>query len=167
MDAYEFLEQPRAIDQMIKNKLEERMMWKVIATGTTAQMGGERVQCSGSKQKMADATVKFMDIERQVDEIIDQLIEAKCNVISVIQQINNTIEYDVLHKLYIGIVEEDEMIKYLTLQNVADMYGMSYNWAKKKKRNGVEKVQRILDRTESAIICPLLQKNDQHEPKNM
>lgn len=135
MKAKYFLKQIEKLDKMIKNKMIEQEQWRSIAMGTTAPMGGERVQSSGSQQKMADAVERFVEIEKEIDECIDRLVETKKDVISVIEQLNAT-EYDFLHKVY---------IQFLTLQEVADIYDKSYNWAKTINGKALQKVQRILD----------------------
>lgn len=135
MKAKDFLKQPKKLDKMIENKLIEKEQWKSIATGTTAQMGGERVQSSGSQQKMADAIDRYMDIEAEIDHAIDRLVERKNDVISVIEQLNAT-EYDILHKVY---------IQYLTLYDVSVVYNKTYSWATTIHGRALKNVQRILD----------------------
>ena len=135
MNARDFLKQPKKLDKMIENKLIEKEQWESIATGTTAQMGGERVQSAGSQQKMADAIARFIDIEKEIDECIDQLIDTKNDVITVIEQLNAS-EYDLLHKVY---------VQFFTLQEVADLYEKSISWAKTIHKRGLKNVQRILD----------------------
>ena len=135
MNAREFLKQPKKLDKMIENKLNEKEQWKCIATGTTAQMGGERVQSSGSQQKMADAVVRFVDIEKEIDRCIDNLVDTKKDVIAVIEQLNAS-EYDLLHKIY---------IQFFTLQEVAYLYDKSISWAKTVHKRGLKNVQKILD----------------------
>ena len=135
MNARDFLKQTKKLDKMIENKLIEKEQWKSIATGTTAQMGGERVQTSGSQQKMADAIARFIDIEKEIDDCIDQLIDTKNDVITVIEQLNAS-EYDLLHKVY---------VQFFTLQEVADLYEKSTSWAKTIHKRGLKNVQRILD----------------------
>ena len=83
-NAREFLKQPKKLDKMIENKLIEKSQWKAIATSTTAQMGGERVQTSGSKQRMSDAVDKYVDMENEIDEYIDRLIDKKRDVMNCI-----------------------------------------------------------------------------------
>lgn len=139
MNARDFLKQPKKLDKMIENKLIEKEQWKSIATGTTAQMGGERVQSSGSQQKMADAIARFIDIEKEIDECIDNLVDTKNDVITVIEQLNAS-EYDLLHKVY---------VQFLTLQEVADLYTKSISWAKTIHKRGLKNVQKILDERQS------------------
>lgn len=135
MDAKQFLRQLKKLDKMIENKLAEKARWKAIATGTTAQIGGEKVQSSGSQQKMADAVCRYVDIEKEIDEQIDNLIDTRQDVISVIEKLNTT-EYDILHKMY---------VQYLSLYDVADIYNKSYSWATTVHGRALKNVQAILD----------------------
>ena len=59
MKAKDFLNQLKKLDKLIENKLVERDQWFAMATSTTAPPAPEtgiRVQSSGSKQQMANAT---------------------------------------------------------------------------------------------------------------
>lgn len=81
MKAKEFLRQIQKADRMIENKLIEKEQWKSVALGTTAhiqtaKIGGvvqglDRVQQSGSQNKMADAVERYIDIE--TDKVDRQL----------------------------------------------------------------------------------------------
>lgn len=135
MDAKQFLNQLKKLDKMIENKLAEKARWKTMATGTTANISGERVQSSGSKQKMADAVGRYVDIEREIDEQIDKLVDTRQEVICVIEKLNTT-EYDLLHKVY---------VQYMSLYDVADMYGNTYSWATTVHGRALKHVQKILD----------------------
>lgn len=146
MNARNFLKQPKKLDKIIENKLAEKEQWKAIASGITAQMNGERVQSSGSQQKMADAIGRYIDIEEEINAIIDKLIDTKKDVINVIEQLN-VYEYDILHKVY---------VQDFTLQQVAYMYDKSIGWAKNIHKKGLRNVQRILDEREGATQSDLL-----------
>lgn len=148
MDAKTFLKQLRKIDKMIVNKEVEIEQWKAIAEGTTAKMGGERVQSSGSQQKMADAVCKYTSIEEEVKKSRDEQIAKRHDVIHVIEQLE-AIEYDVLHKMYVGkIIREKDGTSYnhyFEFQEIADMYGRTYSWATTIHGRALKNVQRILD----------------------
>ena len=135
IDKLQFIKQLEKLDLMIENKLAEKARWKEIAFGTSAKMDGEKVQSSGSQQKMADAVCKYVDIEKEIDEQIDKLIDTKKDVISVIEQLN-AIEYDLLHKIY---------VQYIKLYEIPDIYGKSYSWATTVHGRALKKVQAILD----------------------
>ena len=135
MDAQEFLEQLKKYDCMIANKLIEKERLQLTATGITAQVGGERVQSSGSKQKMADSIGRYIDLEREIDRTIDKLIDARMDVLSVIEQLD-AVEYDILHKRY---------VQYLTNDEIVDAYGKTISWFKPMHKKALKHVQDILD----------------------
>ena len=136
MNAKEFLRQIKKLDRLIENKLIEIQRWKDIANNTTATLSGERVQSSGNPQKIADAIGRYIDLEREINQDIDELVEAKKDVISVIEQLNAT-EYDIIHKIY---------VQYLTLEDVADAYDRTYSWATTIHGRALKHVQNILNK---------------------
>ena len=135
------LEQVEKLDAMIKNKLIEQQQWKEVALGITANMGGERVQSSGPKSKMAEALDKCIDMEAEIDSLIDKLIEAKREAIALIEQVDSPIEYNVLHMRY---------IQYIDLQGIADHYRREYGWATTTHGRAIASVQKILDNKREA-----------------
>ena len=68
---------------------------------------------------MANAIEKCIDISREVNELIDEYISKKKEIIKVIEQLPEA-EYDVLHKIY---------VQYKTLYEVADERHIAYSWA--------------------------------------
>ena len=138
MDAKDFLRQLKKLDYMIENKKAEKQQWKAISMGTTAQMGGERVQSSSSQQKMENAVVRYTDIEREINECIDRLYDTKKDVINVIEQLN-TEEYDILHKKYVQYLKFDEIaaIKDKSTSSITSIHGIA-----------LKNVQKILDERE-------------------
>ena len=148
MKAKDFLLQVRKLNKIIENKLMEKEQWRTIAMGTTAQYGGERVQTSGNQQKMADAIGRYLDMDKEIDSYIDNLVDTKKDIISVIEQLKNPSEYDLLHKVYIGVIGSPSMgepIRYMTLDEVADMYEKSHSWATTVHGRALQHVQEILD----------------------
>lgn len=137
MDAGHYLRQPERLDAKIRNKMIERQQWRDMALGITANMGGERVQTSGgANSKIENAVSRCVDMEAEIDALVDKLIDKKREVISTIEQLDNPTEYNVLHMRY---------IQYKSLQEIADHYRKSYDWAKTVCRRAVKNVQAILD----------------------
>lgn len=145
-----FLEQLEKLDLMIENKMIEREQWKAIAEGVTA--GGtsvivldkkgrkelhnmEKVQASSNPQKMADAIHKMIEIDAEIDLCIDKLIEAKKDVISVIEQLPAA-EYDIIHKIY---------VQHIPLYEVSTMSDRSYSSITTLHGRALKNVQRILN----------------------
>ena len=137
MNAKEYLIQVVRLDTIIANKLIEKQQWMDIALGITANMGGERVQSSGAKSKMAEAVEKCVDMEAEINALIDRLIETKKEVVATIEQVDSPIEYDVLHKRY---------IQKMQLQDIADCYDKEYGWATTTHGRALKSVQNILDK---------------------
>lgn len=133
------MKQLKKLDILIANKLIEIEQWKAIASGTTANSEGERVQSSGSQQKMADAVAKYIDIQTELDADIDRFIDTKQEVIRTIESLEST-EYDLLHMIY---------VQFLTFDDVADKYDKSYSWATTVHGRALKQVQKILDEREA------------------
>ncbi len=136
-EAQIYLEQVEKLDTRIKNKLIEKQQWKDIALGITAAMDGERVQSSGAKDKMANAVMRCVDMEAEIDSLIDKLIDIKKEVIQTIEQLYSPTEYNILHMRY---------IQYRSLQEIADHYGKDYDWAKVNCKRACNHVQAILNK---------------------
>lgn len=140
MNAKEFLQQPKSLDVRIRNKLAEKERWRLVAFGITPKNESERVQSSGTSQKMADAINRYVDIEAEIDAEIDAMIDAKKDIVRVIEQLETT-QYDVMHKRYIQEMTYDE---------IGFAYGKSKSWATTIHGEALQSVQRILDRREVA-----------------
>jgi len=116
--AQRYLERVEMIDTVVHNKLIEQRQWHDLALSITANMGGERVQSSGSKSKMADALNKCIDMEEKISDAVDKLAAEKTEIVSTIEQLDSPIEYNVAHMRF---------IQYKTLQEIADKYNKSYD----------------------------------------
>ena len=137
------------MDAIIRNKKMEIAQWKDIATGTTSNSEGERVQSSSDPHKMENAVVTYADIEKEMVEELVSFVKKKNEIIATIQQLKTT-EYDVIHKMYIGVLEEDQhgfsYVKYLTLDEIAELYEKSYSWATSIHGRALKNVQMIIDK---------------------
>ena len=136
MNAKHYLMQIEKLDRMIQNKIAESEYWKDIASGTGMNSDGERVQSQGSKQKMADAVGKYIDIEREITEAIDRLIDLRREIIQTIEMLKNVDHYDVLYKRYVLYKEYFE---------IADDMRKSQSWVTKAHGKALIAVQKILN----------------------
>lgn len=141
LKAKDYLRQLRGLDRLIENKLAEREQWKAIATNVTQHLSSDRVQTSGNPQKMSNAVIKLVDIEKEIDEAVDKYVDTKREIIATITKLNATNEtyYNVLHKVY---------VQYFTLNEVADMYGKERSWIDTIHGRALKIVQRIIDERE-------------------
>jgi hypothetical protein len=148
MKAQDFLKQLKKIDCIISNKMAELEQWQNVATSITAPMGGERVQSSGSKERMADAVCEKVDILTEIREEINRLLAKRKEIISVLEQLEAD-EYDLMYKVYVGKLElrkDGTMVtRYMQLKEVADLYCNSYGWATNIHGTALKNVQKIID----------------------
>lgn len=135
MRAKEYLSQVEKINMMIKNKMIEAEQWHDIALSTTAHSNGDRVQSSGSQQKMADAVCKYIQIENDINDEIDRYVDTKNEIIKTIELLPSA-EYDFLHKIYIQGKTIDEVVK---------AYDKTYSWGTTIHGRALKHVQDFLD----------------------
>lgn len=135
-EAQLYLEQVEKQECIIRNKLIEQQQWRDIALGITANMEGERVQSSGTQSKMADAVVKCVDMEAEIDDQIDKLIDLKKEVIQTIEQVNSATEYMILHMRY---------IQYIKLKDIAEKWDEDYTNITTAHGRALRSVQKILE----------------------
>ena len=136
MNAKDFLQRFKKLDKLIENKTVEAEQWHAIATNTTSNMSGERVDSSPNPHRTEEAIAKYMDLEAEAKRCVDAFIAAKLDAIRVIEQLSAT-EYDILHKIY---------VQDFTLQDVAFKYGRAYTWATTTHGRALAHVQEILNK---------------------
>lgn len=138
-EAKKYLMQLKKLDLLIENKMAEKAHWISIATNTTANTSGEKVQSTSNPQKMEAAVCRYVDMEREIDACIDRFVDAKKEIISVIEQLPPD-EYDLLHKVY---------VQYKSLKEVSALYVKSYNWATTVHGTALKHVSDIIEAKKS------------------
>ena len=134
-EAQDYLRRLREIDGDIENMIAEAERWKMIALGTTTGSEGERVQSSGSHQRMADAVCKYVDIEADIKRQLVALTEKRKDILDTIK----SLPYDkrnVLHKRYVQDKSFDE---------ISLMCDKSRSWVTSIHGRALQDVQNILD----------------------
>lgn len=134
--AQRYLERVEMVDSIIMNKLIEHRQWKDLALGITANMGGERVQSSGSKSKMADALNKCIDMEAEIDGLMDKLIAMKREAVSILERLDNPYYYRLLHARY---------IQYIPLKDIAAKWETEYTNITSAHGRALDCVQKIME----------------------
>lgn len=132
MTAREYLEQIADLDELIKSKVLYIGKLKNEAQGTSVKLEGERVQSSGSKQKMANTVVKYVHIEQTELQALRDRRQAILDTMAMLP----TLEHDVLFKYYV--------LGY-KLKPIAKAYNRSYQWARDKRSHALKLLQKILD----------------------
>lgn len=133
----EYLRQIQRIESMIEAKTAEITHLKSVAVNITPNYDGERVQASGKHDKIADSVVKYVDLEREIDSLIDSLVDKRREIISVIEELTNPLQYAVLSKHY---------IQYKSFAQIAEEEHYSYWYILEVHGAAVKRVREILKR---------------------
>lgn len=136
MKAKEYLSQLKEMNIEIENKMLEKEMWEHIAKGTSANINGERVQRSGSGDKMERASIEAMEIEKQINGLSHAYADKKKEIERIIKKIPCE-ECSFLYKHYFANIR---------LKEIAAMKGNGYSWATTMHKKSLASVQKILDR---------------------
>lgn len=101
MTAKQYLMQIKHLEHRIELKQDEITHLRTLATSITAPTEREAIQTSGTADKVGNLAVKIVDLQRETNDIIDELIDTRQECIKVIEQIKHPLQYEVLHKFYI------------------------------------------------------------------
>lgn len=135
MKAQDFLLQYEKQVTIIASCWAEVAKWKGVAYSVTGCTEGDRVQSSGSKQKMADAVVSYSDIQADIKQRIAEAKAIQDEIVRKIAQLKEP-EYYVLHSVYILGMQFKE---------VAASKNKSVSWATSWHGTALANLQQILD----------------------
>ena len=139
MKAIEYLNQIRTMDAKINADIEELAQLEALATKTTSVLGGERVQSSGSQQKMADCVAKIVEMKDQINREIDTYIDFKMEARRIIWECDADC-MKVLHKRY---------FLFRSWKRIAAEMEKSKQWVSDDlHKKALAQVQKVLDERE-------------------
>jgi DNA-directed RNA polymerase specialized sigma24 family protein len=139
--AQEYLRQLKEIDGDILNMIADAERWRLIAMGTTARSEGDRVQSSGSQQRMADAVCEYISIEEDIKHELGVLANKRKEIIGTINMLPYT-KRNVLHKRYVQDRSFDE---------ISLLCDKSRSWVTSVHGRALQDVQAILDERERNV----------------
>lgn len=101
MTAKEYLGQARFLDMRINSKIQQVASLNELATKCTATISDMpgNPNCGGSR--MADAVIKIIDLQEEINRDIDKLVELKRDIMEVIRAVPNVEYQTVLEKRYL------------------------------------------------------------------
>ena len=135
MKAKEYLMQIVRANRMIDNKLHEIEELRRMAISVTSVLKDDVVSGGGTGDKVGTMVSKIIDMEYELDREIDELVDLKREVMSVIDQLEPT-KCEILYKRY---------FQNKTWENIAVETGFSYVWVCKLHGRALQDVERILD----------------------
>jgi DNA-directed RNA polymerase specialized sigma subunit len=101
VDAKTYLQEIQKDNRLIQNKCIEVYQLRCLATSVTAPMGTEPVQTSGVSDKVGSIAAKIVDLECEINKMIDRYIDDKQERIKVIEQVEDPLQYNILHGHYV------------------------------------------------------------------
>lgn len=135
MDILDYLGEVGRIRRRITNMRAELRMLRQMATGTTGAADGVRGVSSGGGDKLADLCGGAVDLDREIRQIMDQLIAAIQERSRFLGQLKPA-EGEILHRRY---------IQEQTLKEIAADTGKSYSSIAKAHSAALAAAQRLLD----------------------
>ena len=98
MTAKEYLGQAYRLDQRINSKLEQVMSLRDLATKATSTLSDVAPSGTRNVHRMEDIIVKIVDLENEINHDIDNLVDLKREMVSVIKAVTDP-EYQTLLEL--------------------------------------------------------------------
>ena len=136
MEAKEYLQSVRNADLAIQDKIEEVAKLEALATKINSLNEGERVQSSGSQDKMADAVCKIADLKSEIQTEIDNLLKLKREVRIVIEKVSEPVLMSVLNKRY---------IQYKSWEQIAIELSLSWRHTLRLHGKGLREINKIIN----------------------
>lgn len=102
MTTKDYLKQIEHLEKKIKNKTKEMFEMRVLASSISISNDADRVQSSGSKDKLGDSVAKIVDIENEISEIVEEYTKQRQKIIQQIDTMSEMNYYDVLYERYVN-----------------------------------------------------------------
>lgn len=125
MTAKEYLRQIATLDAKIEHRQRELAELKSLASGIRSPQAGAKVQSSPSGDKMAGIVSKWIDLEEEINDLIDQLVDAKHKIIGEIHQLSDSRYIRILEMRYVELKswEEIAVAMHYTIRRVYQIHG--------------------------------------------
>ena len=144
MNAKEYLQQIKKMDTKINTDIEELANLESLVTKTTSVMGDDRVQSSGSQEKMADCVAKIVDMQKEITDEIDKLIDYKKEARQLICEHCDADCTKLLQKRYFN---------FETWEQIAVEMNYTYQWVSGKlHKRALSQVQKALDGKKEMLV---------------
>lgn len=137
----EYLEYIEKADALIKNKCVEVYQLRCLATSITAPTDSESIQTSGVTDRVGNIVPKIVMLEKEINQLIDEFVDEKARRIQLIEMLESTIEYDVIHKKYVQYKKLTEIAieKGYAYQSIVEIHGKALNHLSKHMETYISK----------------------------
>lgn len=135
MTAKEYLSQIRLLNLKIDQKMEEKADLMSRAMGNHSPvLSKDKVQSSISGDKMSNTIDRYVDLEKEIDDLIDRYVDKRDMIINQIHQLDDPRYVELLQLMYVGKRSGDGRMHYMRLLEAAcfmrkpngDLYSYEY-----------------------------------------
>ena len=136
MNAKEYLSQAFYLEQQVQSKLEQLDQLNALATRVTAHLSEAPVSHSRNVSSMQDTVIRILEERENLNRKIDELVNKKIEITSLINQVQ-TVSY--------RLILEKRYICFFTWEHIAADLNCSRRQVQFKHKNALVVVQRLLD----------------------
>ncbi len=129
MTTKEYLQQVGKLDKVINNKLIELAQLKEMSYSISAVSTGDRVKSSPNCDPIGTAQVKIFEMEREIDNLVDEYVDVKKEIIEKIEWLKNEKNKKMLYLKY---------IEFMSIHDIAKVFGMTDRGCKKLHNRALE-----------------------------
>lgn len=134
-DAKEYLRKVKLCDTHINNKLAELERLKAMVQKITVTWKDDVVSGgSRSQDKLGDAVARIIDLQRELNNDIDNYVDMKQEIRGIVDKIEDANQVDVIYKRYF-LYESFEQIAcemHMTFRNVLYIHGKALEAVEEK-----------------------------------
>lgn len=109
MTAKEYLGQARFLDMRINSKIQQIASLNELATRCTATISDMPKSPNHGGSRMADAVIKIIDLQEEINRDINKLVELKREIMGVIKAVPNVEYQTVLEKRYLCFITWEQI----------------------------------------------------------
>lgn len=126
MRAKEYLRQIYLLDRRINNRIAEIEELKIHASSTSSvRYDKDRVQQSGTGDKVSNAVIRYVDKEKEIDAMIDELVDLKHKITGEIEKLSDPRHVELLFLRYVQCKTFEEIAVH-----------MGYSWRQVLRLHG-------------------------------
>jgi len=135
-DAKRFLTRIRMYDRKIYLKMQELYQLKDMITSITpAYSDNPGSGGSGSQDKIGSAICKIVDLQDEINAYVDQYVDARKEVIDLLDRMDDPDQFSVLHERY---------ILHKTFEQISEDLNYSQRWILTIHGRALKKVESLL-----------------------
>lgn len=109
MKAKEYLQQARFLDSRINSKIQQIESLNDLAISCSAVIGDMPKNSNRGGSRMADAVIKIISLQEELNQDINALVELKREIMGVIKAVSNVEYQTLLEKRYLCFISWEQI----------------------------------------------------------